>query len=606
MDTFTSSQQALKERDLNLVQSQEDDSRGAEPSKNADFYLKVSRDTPSAQYHSTYDQNQTSSSEDNFQSVSPAKSSDLFLKIARDSAAAHETSASARDSTTTSRRSRISLPFLSTSRPATSMKSSPMSTHFDSETPAPPPRLGKRSSLGPHVPGALTSSPYYADTRSHVGIPVDRSSNIDTSDSRSLARSRRHSNANPETTRPPTRSYQARSRLASESLYADRFRMQEQTKTESTISTTAPSTVWDELDDLKSRIKKLELTGKIPSSSAAAMASSSERPRTATTQATTMSSSPKHRTASIANQLPSAIEGISSSVHPTLHEALSNAKASLSNDVFQKLQATATDALQLSTMMSHEYNSATNMTPQLERQMRRRTESMCRSLTELTIALLADQRPVTSPASRPGSRDQFATSQLRSRRRSSSTTEPTELPQVTSRVVSRRTSLANKAQEPSPRPVSRAMTEAPTSYRQVPNLRASNFSREYTRQHPLPVNGTDKASTPTQGQFIQRRTAANTPSAASPAVNSSPVPFTISIERGTPRSSTLPESPASVVSEASPGVRAASGRRSLGFAARVSSVSSRLKAARDQRLASAAARGSDSVVDSVAETRSHV
>ncbi len=34
--------------------------------------------------------------------------------------------------------------------------------------------------------------------------------------------------------------------------------------TESSASTAAPSTVWDELDDLKSRIHRLELTGKIP------------------------------------------------------------------------------------------------------------------------------------------------------------------------------------------------------------------------------------------------------------------------------------------------------------------------------------------------------
>lgn len=85
--------------------------------------------------------------------------------------------------------------------------------------------------------------------------------------------------------------------------------------TESTMSTTAPSTVWDELDELKSRIRKLELTGKLPSSSAAAM-STEERPQTATTTVTTMSSSPKHGKASN-SALDSAVDGVSATVHPS-------------------------------------------------------------------------------------------------------------------------------------------------------------------------------------------------------------------------------------------------------------------------------------------------
>ncbi len=64
--------------------------------------------------------------------------------------------------------------------------------------------------------------------------------------------------------------------------------------TESSASTAAPSTVWDELDDIKSRIHRLELTGKIPATSGAAMSRvSDERPPTATTTVTTISTSPK-------------------------------------------------------------------------------------------------------------------------------------------------------------------------------------------------------------------------------------------------------------------------------------------------------------------------
>ncbi|ETN45511.1 uncharacterized protein HMPREF1541_09343 [Cyphellophora europaea CBS 101466] len=547
---------------------------------------------------------QNSSSEDNLHAISSAKSgdesaagetegattestSDLYLHIAKDAAINRHAASAQEKPTSGSRRSRISLPFLSSSRPTTSLKPSPMSTHFEPETQSLPQRLGKRASLGPHVPGALTSSTYYSETPSRAGVPVDQSSNADTSDIRSQARSRRHSNANPETLRPPTRSYQARLRLASENVYADRMRMQEPTKTESTISTTAPSTVWDELDDLKSRIKKLELTGKIPSSSAAAMTTSNERPRTGSTQATALSSSPKNKPSGPNNETPSAVPGVPSTVHPTLHEALTNARSSVRTEIYQKLQATAQDALQLSTMVNHDYTGTSNMTPQSERMIRRRTESLCRSLTELAIAMLDDSRANNSPTSRPGSRDPFTGGQLRSRRRSDSTEHP---PVVSSRIVSRRTSLANSA-EPSPRPVSRAMTEAPSSYRQATASR-TNFSREYTRQHPLPVTDGIKAATP-QASLVSRRTGAvnTTPTAASPAVQSSPVPFTISIERNPPtalpRPTTFPDSPASVVSEASP---RAPGRRT-GFAARVSSVSSRLKAAREQRLASLAAAG---------------
>ncbi|KPI44212.1 uncharacterized protein AB675_8394 [Cyphellophora attinorum] len=540
----------------------------------------------------------TSSSSENFHD--PSKNADLFLKIAKDAAS------TPKENVPGSRRSRISLPFLSSSRPATSMKSSPISTNFNAETirerASTPQRFGKRSSLGSHVPGAFSSTTsYYTDTRSHLAPQTDQASNIDPSDSRSQlnGRSRRHSNAVNDS-RPPSRPYQARSRLASDGLYGEKIRMQEQTQTESTISTTAPSTVWDELDDLKSRIKKLELTGKLPPSSAAAM--TSDRPRTATTQATNLSSSPKHKPIVNTNALPSAIEGIPSNVHPTLHEALMNAKNTVSNDVYQKLQATTSDALQLSMMLSPDYstNSSAVMS-QSERQLRRRAESMCRSLTELTIALLAEQQNnAKSPNSRPGSSHLYQSTptgtNFRSRRLSNATVETPEQnstvqSRVASRLENRRTSLAKSTQEPSPRPISRAMTEAPTAYR---GASRANFSREYTRQHPLPSAGSSDqtkvaSSTPSQqqiGNLVSRRQAAvndTTPE----AINSSPVPFTISIQRPSHRQ--YPDSPASVVSEASPGTRA-SGRRSLGFAARVSSVSSRLKLAREQRLAATSSR----------------
>ncbi|GBF63514.1 hypothetical protein TMEN_6139 [Trichophyton mentagrophytes] len=190
--------------------------------------------------------------------------------------------------------------------------------------------------------------------------------------------------------------------------------------TESTMSTTAPSTVWDELDDLKSRIRKLELTGKLPSSSAAAMSSmAGERPRTATTTVTTVSSSPKHKQKASSNSPPVAPpipvdtdpSFTVSQVHPLLHTALAKAKPVLNQEVYQALESTATDAINLSTALTSSMPHTSSMsvvtsasTP--DRVLRRKADGVCRGLTELCLALSEDKlRPVTISRSRPGSRD---------------------------------------------------------------------------------------------------------------------------------------------------------------------------------------------------------
>ncbi|KAK5664031.1 hypothetical protein OQA88_245 [Cercophora sp. LCS_1] len=176
--------------------------------------------------------------------------------------------------------------------------------------------------------------------------------------------------------------------------------------TESSGSTAAPSTVWDELDDLKSRIHRLELTGKVPSTSGAAMSrASDDRPPTATTNATSMSASPKRGSAPGATQ-PDA--GSTTSSHrepqPLLLSALSKMKGLVSTEVFEAVEAAATDALSLQLMMgapgqpgpissgASTIGVGGGMT---DRQLRRKADSICRSLTELCIAL-ADE-PTTKP-----------------------------------------------------------------------------------------------------------------------------------------------------------------------------------------------------------------
>ncbi|KAK0623525.1 hypothetical protein B0T14DRAFT_390587, partial [Immersiella caudata] len=186
--------------------------------------------------------------------------------------------------------------------------------------------------------------------------------------------------------------------------------------TESSASTTAPSTMWDELDDLKSRIHRLELTGKAPSTSGAAMSrASDDRPPTATTNATTISASPKRGSGPGASQ-PDASSTTSSQreAQPILLSALSKTKGIVSNDVFCAIEAAATDALALTTMVgvpgqlgpissgASMIGGVNNVT---DRQLRRKADSICRSLTELCIALADEAGPTKAGQSASAPRE---------------------------------------------------------------------------------------------------------------------------------------------------------------------------------------------------------
>ncbi|KAK7422875.1 hypothetical protein QQZ08_009324 [Neonectria magnoliae] len=191
--------------------------------------------------------------------------------------------------------------------------------------------------------------------------------------------------------------------------------------TESTTSTNAPSTVWDELDDLKSRIHRLELTGKLPSTSGAAVSRlSDERPPTATTTVTTVSSSPKRPGNN--NQATDIVSTTSTQreAHPLLHAALTKSKPLLDPEVFRALESAANDAMALSTMtgspgqpgpISSGASTIGSGTTVTDRQLRRKADGVCRSLTELCVALGEDrtqprtqqviQIPAPTPAPAP-------------------------------------------------------------------------------------------------------------------------------------------------------------------------------------------------------------
>lgn len=160
-------------------------------------------------------------------------------------------------------------------------------------------------------------------------------------------------------------------------------------------------TVWDELDDLKSRIKKLEITGKIPpTSSAAVSGESSDRPRTATTAPTTIDSSPKHERKPEMEDKPATPDNTVggpnvATIHPLLHAALAKAKTLLNPSLYRTLEATASDALQLAALtggagpQGTAYSAASiiNGVTVADRHVRRKADTMCRNLTDLCLAL---------------------------------------------------------------------------------------------------------------------------------------------------------------------------------------------------------------------------
>ena len=340
--------------------------------------------------------------------------------------------------------------------------------------------------------------------------------------------------------------------------------------TESTVSTTAPSTVWDELDDLKSRLRKLELTGTLPKSSDAAITNVlQKRPNTATTTMTTISSSPKHRQIdSLSPEAPITKSQGLLNLHPLLHTALAKAEYSLSPSLYNALETTASDALTLAAMTASTGSrggspstvSINGPAQSIDKQLRRKADSMCRSLTELCIALAEDGPDSDATKSRSRSVDTNSTEMALPKPRllhlSSDESETRSSSRVMTRLEARRASLLassplngrrGSAQElatppqtvtpltnrteraPSqylrdqsngegcnassrPRPPSRAATEIGKT-RPSPQTR---ISREYTSQHPMPTNAqpspvTQSAIPPRKSYFVSATSSPLTP-----------------------------------------------------------------------------------------------
>ncbi|KAK0389513.1 hypothetical protein NLU13_3088 [Sarocladium strictum] len=263
--------------------------------------------------------------------------------------------------------------------------------------------------------------------------------------------------------------------------------------TESSLSTAAPSTVWDELDDIRSRINRLELTGKLPSTSGAAVSRvSDDRPATAGTTVTTVSSSPKRHGAGVAQTEVGSTTSSQREAHPVLHTALTRTKPYLSPDVFRALESAANDAMSLSSMMglpgqpgpissgASTIGAGTTLT---DRQLRRKADSVCRSLTELCVALGEDAPPTKTPQAAQtvvnshgdGPLTPVASTSFAAQRRPSMSGEPGLLkapnsPKGISKFEERRQTLLNGSLLPSPRV---AGSSPSTPFDAGPNRRSS-------------------------------------------------------------------------------------------------------------------------------------
>ncbi|KAL9117328.1 MAG: hypothetical protein Q9187_006136 [Circinaria calcarea] len=223
--------------------------------------------------------------------------------------------------------------------------------------------------------------------------------------------------------------------------------------TESTVSTTAPSTVWDELDDLKSRIKKLELTSTMPSSSEAAISKATgERPRTATTTITTMSRSPKHDAAANSASPETSVLGgpDENETHPLLNAALAKSKRKISPSLYRTLEATVSDAIEM-TRITGGMGTKESVPNTIDWQLKRKAENMCRNLTELCHVLMEDEaEPIALKSTpRPVSRDTTCWQQSRAdsvedtryQQATDLELESTSTSRVISRLEARRSSL---------------------------------------------------------------------------------------------------------------------------------------------------------------------
>ena len=255
------------------------------------------------------------------------------------------------------------------------------------------PELNPKASFSSRRDAELSPSEFLASMR-RPSVPDA----VQTPPKRANTHAYRPSNLNYTTTRNEPKTPQAETRQEGSSYHDG---------TESHGSTGPAASVWDELDELKTRIKKIELGGgKTPATSNAAVAqASAERPRTANTSATTVSSSPQQKRKPSVSPSESTVDAPSTKVHPLLRDALAKAKQHTTHSVYRVLENTAVEAIALaemagSTGMLSSAASVYSGAGAADRQVRRKADNICRSLTELCIALCDTKPSLASPAMR--------------------------------------------------------------------------------------------------------------------------------------------------------------------------------------------------------------
>ncbi|KAF2403564.1 hypothetical protein EJ06DRAFT_546760 [Trichodelitschia bisporula] len=211
---------------------------------------------------------------------------------------------------------------------------------------------------------------------------------------------------------------------------------------ESVISA-APSTVWDELHELKSRIQKIELADK-PSSGGTGTATmsigSGERPRTATTGVTTMSSSPK--VSLKPGQSPSDVAANTANLHPVLRQSLARSKTLLSPALYRSLEAMTNEALEMCVLASNMNTQGNNYSDSpanngvvTDRHLRRKADNVCRNLADLCIALCDGK--LDAPAPPPAPTTVVSPTEVPTRNSREVTPAPPPAPSVTTPLTTR-------------------------------------------------------------------------------------------------------------------------------------------------------------------------
>jgi hypothetical protein len=256
---------------------------------------------------------------------------------------------------------------------------------------------------------------------------------------------------------------------------------------------TAQSAVWDEMPELKSHVYRMEHGRAFHLSGGAGSNGSQERPRTATTTVTTISSSPKLPMGMKSGLISdSKLAQEAATIHPLLHQSLARCKPLINPNLYRSLERAASDALEMAVWARTSgpngsiYSSASAINGVSgDRQLRRKADNLCRNITELCISLSEDNE-------QPNQR--VSTSSFGHRRESRDYSSP-----------------APTAAESIPKPYSRHMSLEPEEPRSAPSRalervearRVSLMSTSTPASSPRELAGPTFPSASQRGSYLE-------------------------------------------------------------------------------------------------------